>query len=487
MSVIFASKFVKLIQSWDKKDLKAFDNWLKSPWCNSNKNLIPLFEQLSRYYPKFKSRNAITKEELFHLILPKGKFSDRRMNNLMSEGYLAAKKFIAFQRFKQEERLQKEVLVQELQSRHLEDWFFKVIGEEIEQLEEIPVKEWEDYLSLFLLHRRLYHHPNQSPRMQAGGMTIVKMGEQIDLIYLLEKAAIINEKIFRNRILRGENHDIKSELRIWLLASEEIDHPALDFYRYRFAYTEDNMTAQFFELRKAFFSRFAEVNEKEQKLHLLSLLNDAVWLKKKLKIELEELLPIYEFGFKHGLFLQQGIITRITFTTAIVISNSLKKFDFTEEVTNNYSKFLAEEIQQDAIYWAKAHTYSKKEKYEACLDTLLSHHFQSTYFLRVTKVLTLQTYFELFINNPDAYHEYLLSYCKAFEKWIRREKQLSKNNKEAYFYFIQKVRSLIRIFIDIEYKPEELEHLFQGVKNIEAFDWLLQKQKQIRQLKQLLK
>lgn len=67
------------------------------------------------------------------------------------------------------------------------------------------------------------------------------MNEQIDLVYLLEKAALINEMIFRNRLLKGENHEVETELKKWCAASEGVHHPSIELYRVRFAYTEEAM------------------------------------------------------------------------------------------------------------------------------------------------------------------------------------------------------------------------------------------------------
>ena len=97
MSAIFTSKFVKIIKTLSEDELKSFELWLKSPWCNSNKNLIRLLEKLRKYYPAFEGKN-LSKEKLFQQVLPHGKYSDRRMNNLLSEGYLAAEQSNRFER-----------------------------------------------------------------------------------------------------------------------------------------------------------------------------------------------------------------------------------------------------------------------------------------------------------------------------------------------------------------------------------------------------
>ena len=49
----------------------------------------------------------------------------------VSEGYQAAEKFLIFQKLSQDSKLQQDLLSQEFQSRHLEDWFFRDIQKEI--------------------------------------------------------------------------------------------------------------------------------------------------------------------------------------------------------------------------------------------------------------------------------------------------------------------------------------------------------------------
>ncbi|HMQ60677.1 MAG TPA: hypothetical protein PKE06_08415 [Flavilitoribacter sp.] len=84
METLSATKFICLLRAIEPEELKVLDRWLRSPWCNTNKNLIRLLERVLRYYPGF-SDPRFTKEKLFREVLPNGKFSDRRMNNLLSE------------------------------------------------------------------------------------------------------------------------------------------------------------------------------------------------------------------------------------------------------------------------------------------------------------------------------------------------------------------------------------------------------------------
>lgn len=481
MNTITTSKFIRILKTLNEGELKAFESWLKSPWCNSNKNLIRLLACLKKFYPYFESRK-LTKERLFQQVLPNGKFSTRRMNNLLSEGYLAIEQFLVFQGLSQNQSLQKDLLAKEFQYRHLEAWFFKKSNKEIVRLEQKEIKDWEDHLDLLRLHRQLYHHPSQNPRLQPGGKTIIEMGEQLDLIYLLEKATIINEKIFRSRILKDENHEISIEIEKWLSLSEGIDHPALSLYKMRFAYTEDTQLEQYFALRTAFFEQFDTLNSKQQKVHLQSLFNDTSKLIRAGLLDITDSLPLHKLGLKSEIILHEGLLSYNIYATVVSASNTKGDFSYTNYFIHEYTPKLEKEFQVDALNWAKGHTAYWQKNLNDCLDILLAHHFKTLYFLLLSRVLTTQVYFDLHLKN-DAYQTYLFNYFDSFEKWLNREKFRAKFSKKSFLRFIQLSRVLAKYYANVNARPGMIAHLLKKESNVQALNWLHQKKEEILQLK----
>lgn len=74
-----------------------------------------------------------------------------------------------------------------------------------------------------------------------GGSIIIRMGEELDLLYLLERVVIINEKIFRNRILKNENYEVEKEFELWFVVSLGIENIVIDFYCRCFVYEDDKI------------------------------------------------------------------------------------------------------------------------------------------------------------------------------------------------------------------------------------------------------
>ncbi|MEO1516834.1 MAG: hypothetical protein AAFV95_17565 [Bacteroidota bacterium] len=466
-----------MLRAWQAEELKAFEQWLRSPWCNSNKNLLPLFEQLKKHHPQFDT-DKLNKEKLFRRILPNGKFSDRRMNNLLSEAYLAAEKFIIFQKLNKTPLLQKELLLQELQSRHQDEWFFKEAHKNIDQLENKSIKSWEEELSLYQTHRQVYHHPHQALRLQPGALTIVRMDQQIDLSYLLEKAAIINEMLFRNRILKDEQHQLDQALQLWQTASESLHHPAIQLYKLRFAYMQEGNREQYQILRDEFLDIFEQLNHREQKIHLFYLINDTMQLIKLGKVDITACLPLYQLGLTAGILLNQGKLTRNTFTLIVSASNTKGSFDYTHQFIEEHADKVDESIRTDCIHWAKAHTAYWQKELEVSLDILQNHNFKVPYLQLISRVLHSQVYFDLMLEDPS-YQFYLFNYFDAFEKRLNREQLWSKLNKTSFLRFVQKSRTLARYYVGEMTDTEKINQLLEGSINVQALNWLKQKRSDI--------
>ena len=480
MKTFFDFKYFKILQTFSEEELKAFELWLRSPWCNTNKNLIKLLEKVKRFHPTYANKK-LTKKRLFKQILPKGKFSDRRMNNLLSEGYLAAERFIIFQNLTKDENLKKDLLAKEFQNRHLENWFFRDVNKEIARLEEKEIKDWEDHLGLFRLNRHISYHPNSNRKMQ-DRHSIEKMDKQLTLFFLFEKAAIITEMNFRNRVFKKENYEVISHIKKWQLISQDINHPSIQLYKIRFEYNEENMLKQYFTLREKFLNTFEELNKTEQKTHLFSLLNDVVHLSKKKYIDLSERLPLYKLGLKNDILFTKNKLSYITFYSIVSTSNIKKEYSYTIEFINNYSQYLKEEYKSDAVKWALAHTSYRKKEFQSALDILIDHEFKNNFFKLATRLLTTQIYFDLYLKD-DSYSSYLFNYFDSFEKWLSREKVYAKTTQIPYIRFIQTCRRLAKAYNEIQFNFEKFNKISQIKGSTQAPKWLDQKINEILEIK----
>lgn len=477
----FPSKFLRILQRFSADELKLFKEWLQSPWCNSNKNLPRLLACLKPYHPDFLNAK-LSKEKLFRQVLPKGKFSERRMNNLLSEAYLAAEQFLIFQGLSRSPKVQQDLLAKEFQQRGLEEWFFKTSVQQLEQLDAKPVKDFADHLVLFDLHQQLYQHPQPEAKVQEAHIWLEKMNTHLDSFYLLEKAALLNEMIFRSRLYRDASYDLPSEISKWQQAVEGLQHPALELYQMRFAHTDQASLPQYLELKTALIQRFEELSPKEQTTQLLSLINDAKMLIKAGIIDITDSLPLYQLGLSSGAILSQGKISSNTYMTIVSASNTKGTFDFTSHFIDTYTPCLPAETRNDCEHWAKAHTAYWQKGPQFCLSILQVYQFEALQFQLTGRVLCTQAHFDLYLSD-SSYQFYLLNHLDAFEKWLSRDKIWAKPNTMSFLRFVQACRTLVRYYSDPKPNTQKIEKLLDYDENIQALNWLKQKTRVVMNLK----
>jgi len=357
-------------------------------------------------------------------------------------------------------------------------WFFKSVEQEMEALQQQSVMSWEDRLMLFQLQRAVYHHPIRSPRMKAGDQTIVRMSEQLDLVYLLEKAVIIEEKRSRTLLLQDENHDLETETSRWLSASEGVTHPAIGLYRTRFAADQEPDLPMHMEMRAAFVEQFSRLSGREQKLHLLYLINDAKRLIRHGQLDITALLPLYKIGLETNLLLHEGQLTRNTYTSIVMASNTKGEFDFSHQFIASYSRFVDEAIREDCERWARAHTTYWSRQLNECLALLVKKEFNTPHFQLIGRVLRAQAYFDLYLED-HSYRDYLFSYLDSYERWLYRKKEYSDSFKMAFLNFVQKCRQLLDCYEAPDFEKAQIEGLLDDTVNIQALNWLRHKQREI--------
>ncbi len=473
------SKYVTTLRQLDEKELKEFEKWLDSPWCTSNKSLLPLFKTIKKYYPKFLF--GYSDEEIFLRAFPKKHFTYNIFRNLLSQSYQSIEAFLTHQHLKKEPLIGQKFLAKEFGNRKNDSFFYKTIEKEISQINGKKIKDWDDYLNLMQCYKMAYNYT--SPNIKIPDKTsIIELNKNLDVIYALEKASVIKEQIVRNRVLKNENHDIENEIKKWTSVAKDIHHPSVDLYKIRFSKNKDGLKQKYTHILKEFKKRFEELDFKEQQDHLFSLLNDLALLRRKKSGTISEQLDLYKFGFKTGTILINGQVSPSTYSSFLSYSLIIDDSEYATAFVNNYTKSLPPNIQEDGKSWSLSKIEYQKGNLNESLKILQAHDFKSGFFQRLIKLLNFQIYFDLVLTD-HSYYKYFISYSKNYEKWVAREKSLSKSRKSSSKNLIQKGRELLKLYFTDNFEKEKVISILDDVKLMDAPKWFKSKQEHILFLK----
>jgi hypothetical protein len=90
---LIKSKAIELIKTFSRDEMDDFDLFCRSPYFNSNKNIIKLYSQLKPSFGKFDSAD-LTEEFLYKKIFPGKDYNYGIMKNLMSDLNKLVEKFL---------------------------------------------------------------------------------------------------------------------------------------------------------------------------------------------------------------------------------------------------------------------------------------------------------------------------------------------------------------------------------------------------------
>lgn len=457
------------------EEFKSLGLWLQSPWANSNKKLVELYNILQKQHPDF-SEKVMDRAQLFKKLYPGKAFDDKWMRNLMAAMCRQVEKFLVNQRLESDDLLSAQLLAKEYLERHEGEWHEKLVGEIIQKLEAKKAKETEDFLLLGQLHGELYERP-QSTKLKSSQALLLAADRYLDCFYGLHKWRCVTELNERQLIL-PEGTPPTWDIPQLEHQTQHLDIPALGIYKERLGLTRSLSMDGYLHLKAEVFTKFEYLSEKDKKLLLYYLINSAsqLWLKGFVQI-MAELLELYQTGIKEGLLINFGRLSETTFSNIVVMGNSLKQFDFTMKFVNEYSGKLPPGLQDDGKTWAMAHTFYKQNDFEETITLLSSHGFTSPHFSLLGKSLLMEAYFEA-CENDTSYFQFLLDFSEAFKKYIHRDQLLSTGRKTASLNFVKYTIILLKKMVEKKWDEKWLED-FEEQINQEEFmqgkQWLLRK------------
>ena len=468
------TKLVATLQLLTPTEFKSFHKWLQSPWANSNKKLVELYRILQKHYPEFTAR-TLTKEKLFIQLYPEKEYDDKWMRNIMAAMSKQVEKFLVHQRLEKEEVLKKKYLAEEFLERHKNDWYHREINSLIKLLEVKKVKETEDYLMLALIHEDLYHESNAHTLLAQGYSPLQISEVYLDTFYSITKWRHLTELVEQKMIV-PINWDLGEKKELLSSLTKQFDIPVIDFYKERLEKVDSIEKEKYFQLKEKYYFVYDRLPLWDRKVIVFYLINMAIrmWIKGDQEI-MQELLDLYKFGLENKLLFYYGRLTDATYANVVTVANSLGEFKFCKTIIDDYTQCLADESRRDGKIWATAHWYYKQQLFDKGIELLTLHNFKNDMFVRSSKFLLLQNYFEACLED-DSYYLFFKDFCEAAKKFFKRNKLISKERNMAYVNLIKYAFNFIKI--NIEKKPAI--PIFRKFlvdlnleKNIQGKKWLL--------------
>ena len=473
-----SNKLIALLVTLDKVQRKSCRKLLQSPYFNSSKDLVRLFDELSK---RLEADRSLEKEVIWRSLFKGKPFNDVRFRKFTSDLYRLIQTFVVQEELQERPDQHKLLYLQAIERQYpskivegiLRNWE-KEIDSPLQQLGESSGLYHYKYLvedQLFKLARydiKTYEKSN-----------LDSISENLDVFFLSEK---LRTYYFSRSTDHARQHNYRTTLIpeiIAYLRRNEYYRNYLPVAVYYYTYLMDNEPHQeeHFEAFKALLLAHAQEFTKEEATALYTnALNYCITKIRKGKRNYEDqYLMIYKHSLDSGIEAQTQFIDPARFKNVIQIALRLGDYDWVKSYIKNFQQYLPQKQRDTAVNYNMAAYYFYQKNYREAIGYLSQVDYDDPNYTLNSRTMLLAAYYEL-----DEY-EALESTFDAFSAYLNRHKELPIGARRAYQNLISLTRKLSRTFPGDQNAIGKLRKELAEKGTVASLGWVTEKLDELAQ------
>lgn len=433
------SKLISLLSTFDAREIRAFRQFVGSPYFNQDERLSRL---LSLITPRLNEGLAGPglKRAIHQQLFPGQSFDDKQMRYLFSDLSRLAAQFLLQERYNGQPLQQQLDFAQICDQRKLPKLYrqtVRKIEQNFEEQSHRDVRYFQQHLEFAMLKDQHF----QQQRLRKFDENLQWVSDDLDRYYYLQKLRQACMMLDRQAILTA-NYDLGIS-REWL--DHLVEQSFFDEIIIRIYYTilmsslEEEELAHFEALKQMLSTVEEEITNTDlADIYRFAINYCARKIRKGRNEYLEEALQLYMTGITSALFLEGGYLSPWTFTNVVKLALRLEKFEWIAEFIPNYATSLPATFQENALHYNYAELYYYSKDLDQALIHLNQVALDDLNYALGARVMLAKIYYETAEENA------LLSLLAAFSLFLKRNRKISANIKHTYLNFCDLLFQLIR-------------------------------------------
>jgi len=456
------TKIIKFLKTLNQYEITQFKDFVNSPAFNKNKNVIKLFDELKKFYPKFKN-DDLSEEIIYGKVFPGEKFDYFKLRNATSDLLVLGKEFFFYIKFKKS-NIKDLFLLEELRKRNLDNIYEQTYKAAFKQNEEIKVKD-EIYM---------YHKMNLTEELLS--FNVIKKPNAIfhfqqDMLDIFIRYSLIRFLKFYDVMLHegGQNNykykmGMFEEVLKYLKNNKIDDNPTLLVYYNIILLMKEKKDKNYYELKSLKTKYINELSARDRYMtwihmnsYCVSMFNNCS--RTDLLREQFELMKENTEDDTRKL----GKILYPDFLNEVKIAVRVNEFKWAEDYIVRFSEKLEVEKESTLNFCYGYISYKKGDLDEAL--KLFSKTYFTLFIIKVqVKILQLQICFE------KEYFDQAVSLIDSFRHYLKREVTIKEIFRMSFYEFLRLTNELIRLRTnyygsDNDFYKEKLKNEISNLKN----------------------
>lgn len=467
------SKLLRALYALTKDEIERFDKFIRSPYFNSHKDTIQLFDVIKPFLKKESPEDLLTKENIYQKIYPNNSFDDLQLRTLKK--YLLKKlyQFLEYEAFSKANDSQSYFLLKALAEKELVKNFQFELQRKRRALEKSKEQDSLYFLRKFEVEDVAlsfsYTHASRWEQKDILGVV-----NHLTYHYLAEKL-----KYACSIINMGNVFDVKQQIPLLeeILSYCEKELAQLPiviqvFYHLYRLYVQEDGEVHYHKLKSLSIEAYEKLPKDDWHNIYFSLINYCNGQYRSGKEGyLEEMLALYKEMLAKDLLENLSLNLAHHYKNITTLGLRLGEFSWTEEFIYAFKELLPLESRENNFRFNLANLRAYEGKYKDALSLLREVSFIDPFYRMGYEILLMKIYYECNEVEP------LLALCDSFRLFVRRKRELSKRQQQAYMNFAKLTKKLIKNKLNFRYKQVDLSAQIEACDPLIERGWLLGKQK----------
>lgn len=400
---MYNSKLLSLFQSFDEEDFRSFRQFIISPFFNTNKNLVKLFEIIYKHRDDLSNKN-LQKEKVYSKLDTNNKtYNHQMMKNYMSDLSDLVLKYISVKSFEGsfDEKI---ISIEYLLNKKNYDLAGKLINTElknINQEKEISEKYFLNKLKFLELYHNFCAYKNDRESLPGILTDIFETTIKLYLISIL-KCRFDLETLRKKKEIKTV-HPLEIALDKFINFRSLLDSdPALEKFKiYYYAYLSriNNEDESLFADLKSLIFKYIDDFKMDEKHNMGTFLLNFIYggLYKKGKKYNHESFEINNLLLEKNIFTLGDTIEFNEQSFYNISNNALivKEYDWLKDFLNNNYLKLNEENRINLYNYFYAFIYLYEKKFSKALEYLSKVNYTDDFSKLDIRVINMMIYFEM--------------------------------------------------------------------------------------------
>ena len=460
------SKLIDVFYSLSNKEIKELSQFIRSPYFNRREEVVKLYDYLVEN--KDISKGFFVKNRVWKRIFVNQDYDDSVMRYTMSFLFKAIKDFLIHQELLKDKPYTQVLLCRTFRKRGMDQLFKKELGKAMDLQEKQPFRNTDYHFNNYLLYtEEVEAYPTQKMRTEDP-----KLQKSIDELTLFYISNVLKQScgVLSVQAMMQKNYSMSflNEILKHVEETDYSDRPSIEIYYniYR-ALSDLNEERYFNKLKDLIENHWSDFPLTESRAIYLLAINCCIKrLNKGNKKYIREGFELYKSGLENKVLLENGILSKYTYTNASRLGLALDEFEWVESFLKNYKSYLPVSERENNFIYNMAFFYFQKPDYENAMELLKKVDLKDVLNNLDARRMLLRIYYEL------GEYKALDSLLDSFNVYLGRQKNIG-YHKDNYANLIFFVKKILRSNLSDKTQINKLLNEIEATPSVAEKAWLL--------------